>query len=409
MRNVLIILLWALLLVVGFFAYYTYQQKNTFEEALHESQSKLAELEGQAADFNQQLTRASEKIHQLEASSGDLTADLQAAIEAGAESETRLQGLQETIEQLNAVLVEKENEMAALAEQYSEKEAASAATLSQKNQLFSDLQSAHKGLAAQVDEAGEAVKRLQIIEKELQSQLEAERSANREVLGKLDGLNRSDAYLQTQLAASLKSINQMDETRKQRERQIEEAREKINSLESELAEKTAALANLSSEKDTVINQTERIKTTYEALVSGLRDDIDKKQATIEAFENKVRVRFVDRVLFKSGHSSVTAKGRVSLKNVAEALKDMKGYTIRVSGHTDNIPIAMDYRDRYPTNWELSSARAAAVVRYFVEELDWDGSRLQAIGHAYFQPLASNDTEEGRAQNRRVEIAVLPVD
>ena len=407
MRNVLIILLWALLLIAGFFAYYTYQQKKASDQALDASRSQLAELEGQTADYNQKLSDASEKINQLEAASRELEADLQAAKVTGEESEARLQGLLTEIERLNAALAEKENEISELAKQYSEKEAASAETLSQKNRLFSDLQSAHKGLAAQVDEAGETIKQLQANEKDLQSKLDAERAAVKAGQAKLDGFHRSESYLKTQLAAALKSYNQLDADKKKLEQQIEEARRKISSLESQLADKTAALANLTSEKDSVLNQAERIKTTYEALVSGLREDIDKKQATIEAFEDKVRVRFVDRVLFKSGHSSVTAKGRVSLKNVAEALADMKGYTIRVSGHTDNIPIARDYRDRFPTNWELSSARAAAVVRYFVEELGWDGSRLQAIGHSYFQPVAENDTKEGRALNRRVEISVIP--
>ena len=407
MRNVLIILLWALLLVAGFIAYYTHQQKTAFEQALNECQSQLAKLEEQIAEFNQKYTNASDKISQLEAASRELSVELQAAREAEGESETRNQSLQEEVAQLNAALSEKENEIAALTHEYSEKEAASAATLSKKNQLFSDLQSAHKGLAAQVDEAGDTIKRLQDREKDLQSQLETARTSFREARGKLDGLNRSESYLQTQLAAALKSKNQIDAAKKQLDQQVYAGRKKINSLKSQLAEKNAALANLANEKDSVLNQTERIKSTYAALVSGLREDIDKKQATIESFENKVRVRFVDRVLFKSGHSSITANGRVSLKKVAEALEDMKGYAIRISGHTDNIPIAMNHRDRFPSNWELSSARAAAVVRYFVEELGWDGSRLQAIGHSYFQPIAGNDTKEGRAQNRRVEISVIP--
>ena len=110
MRNVLIILLWALLLVAGFFAYYTYQQKTASEQALDASQSQLVELEGQAADFKQKLADASVKINQLEVASRELATDLQAARETGEESEARLQSLQAEMEKLNAALSEKEND-----------------------------------------------------------------------------------------------------------------------------------------------------------------------------------------------------------------------------------------------------------------------------------------------------------
>ena len=241
----------------------------------------------------------------------------------------------------------------------------------------------------------------------MQSQLAAEKKASLDARAALDEINKSETYLQAQLAESLRNHNKVGADYQNRVQELAAAQQKIDELQSQLSEKTALLAKLGTEKDSVLNQAERIKTTYEALVSGLRVDIDKKQATIEAFEDKVRVRFVDRVLFKSGHSSVTTKGRASLKNVADALVNMPGYTVRVSGHTDNVPIAADYQTKFPTNWELSAARAAAVVRYFVEELGWDGSRMQAVGHGDFQPVASNETAAGRAQNRRVEIAVIP--
>ena len=81
--------------------------------------------------------------------------------------------------------------------------------------------------------------------------------------------------------------------------------------------------------------------------------------------------------------------------------------ITVIGHTDNKPIHPDYQFKFPSNWELSSARASAVVRYFQETIGLDPESLEAVGRAFYDPIAPNDTEEGRAQNRRVEIIIAP--
>ena len=89
------------------------------------------------------------------------------------------------------------------------------------------------------------------------------------------------------------------------------------------------------------------------------------------------------------------------------MKNIKGKKIRVTGHTDPIPIRRDYQYKFPSNWELSAARAASVVRYFQEKIDLDPKEMEAVGRSFYQPEASNDTKEGRARNRRVEILIAP--
>ena len=83
--------------------------------------------------------------------------------------------------------------------------------------------------------------------------------------------------------------------------------------------------------------------------------------------------------------------------------------IRVEGHTDNVPIAARYRDRFPTNWEFSTARATSVIRALLEQGGLDPEQVSASGHAHTKPIAGNDTEEGRAVNRRIEIILFPKD
>ena len=79
----------------------------------------------------------------------------------------------------------------------------------------------------------------------------------------------------------------------------------------------------------------------------------------------------------------------------------------VVGHTDNVPITSEYRSKFPTNWELSAARAAQVVRYFQRVNGLDPKNMEAVGRSFYDPVADNDSKEGRAQNRRVNIIIAP--
>lgn len=83
--------------------------------------------------------------------------------------------------------------------------------------------------------------------------------------------------------------------------------------------------------------------------------------------------------------------------------------IRIEGHTDNVPIGVKLREKFPTNWELSTARATNVVRFFIERGGVNRERLEAVGFADTRPVASNDTEDGRTDNRRIEILLYPRD
>jgi chemotaxis protein MotB len=108
------------------------------------------------------------------------------------------------------------------------------------------------------------------------------------------------------------------------------------------------------------------------------------------------------LLFDSGKSDLKPRGMILLDTLAERLRTMPN-EIRVEGHTDNIPIATPL---YPSNWELSSARATTVGRYLAEHSEIAPNRLIAAGYGEYRPVAPNDTREGRARNRRVDLVVL---
>ncbi|ABE50217.1 MULTISPECIES: flagellar motor protein MotD [Methylobacillus] len=115
----------------------------------------------------------------------------------------------------------------------------------------------------------------------------------------------------------------------------------------------------------------------------------------------VRIDIADGVLFQAGSAAIKAEADAPISEITQILADQQ-YAIQVEGHTDNVPIS---NAQFPSNWELSSMRATSVVRKMIEN-GIDAARLSAVGYSDTQPIADNQTAEGRAQNRRVSIMVL---
>jgi chemotaxis protein MotB len=158
------------------------------------------------------------------------------------------------------------------------------------------------------------------------------------------------------------------------------------------------------EKDQVI---EELQVTRRRIEAGLKEQIAAQEIRIEEMQGKLKVTFVDKILFDSGSSRINPRGRESLLNFAQSFAESNGQQIIVEGHTDNVPVGALLRSRFPSNWELSTARATAVVRFLSEEAGLTPDSLAASGYGSYRPVAANDTEEGRSQNRRIEIILVP--
>lgn len=126
------------------------------------------------------------------------------------------------------------------------------------------------------------------------------------------------------------------------------------------------------------------------------------QVLVSRDEDRITIRLADNLVFPSASADIRPEALPLLRIVAEAVNQTTN-EIRVEGHTDNIPLATD---RYPSNWELSSARATAVLRLLTDDLGVHPSRTFAAGFGEFRPVASNLTPEGRALNRRADIVLL---
>jgi chemotaxis protein MotB len=152
----------------------------------------------------------------------------------------------------------------------------------------------------------------------------------------------------------------------------------------------------------------QLKNACEVLIAGLNEQIKKQEITIKEFKGGISLSLVDRILFRLGEATLTPQGEKVLAKVGEGLKKVEGKMVRVVGHTDTIPIHKDYLDKFPSNWELSAARASTVVRYFQDKSGLDPKGMEAVGRSFYQPAAPNDTVKNRALNRRVEILIAPV-
>jgi len=149
--------------------------------------------------------------------------------------------------------------------------------------------------------------------------------------------------------------------------------------------------------------------TKKTIQTSLKDQIAAQEVEVIEAENKLKVIFVDKILFDSGSAEINPKGKELLRVLAKSLKEIKNQNIVIEGHTDNVSLTKYLIKRFPSNWELSTARASAVVHFFQEEGGIDPQRLSARGYSFYRPVAPNDTEEGRRQNRRIEIVLGPPD
>jgi chemotaxis protein MotB len=155
-------------------------------------------------------------------------------------------------------------------------------------------------------------------------------------------------------------------------------------------------------------QLEKATQTYQDLTKKLEKEIQDGQIKITEMKNRLTMTMVDKILFPSGSADISKAGKKVLDKVISILKDVKDKRIQIEGHTDNVPIVSTLSKRFPTNWELSTARATQVVRYLQEQGNIDAAKLSATGYSENLPVASNDTEEGRQKNRRIEIVLLPL-
>ena len=165
---------------------------------------------------------------------------------------------------------------------------------------------------------------------------------------------------------------------------------------AQLQERLLALAQVERE----IRERNRI---YEDVLAQFRSLIDAGRLSVEIVRGRMVIQLPQDILFQSGSATLSTDGTRTLREVGEVLASLEDRYFQVEGHTDNVPIATE---RFPSNWELSSARAMSVIRVLLES-GASPEHISGAGYGEYQPVAPNDSPDGRRLNRRIEIVMLP--
>ena len=367
------------------------QQVTGLQQNLDQETSQRKSAEQQAASLEKERealsarsTELQNRLDSLEREKGQLGSEL-------SDVRAQIAALENDKQQLASGTATAQSEIVRLQQRAAELEAESARVAKEREQLRQE----QSRLSASLDQERQRLKveaeekarlareheRLQQEQSQLSASLEEER---KRLLAETEEKARLQQE-QSQLSASL------DEERKR--------------LKAEAEEK----ARLEQERAAKEDEIRRLTKTQEELSQSLKDEIAKGNIKIQQVRDRLTINMVDRVLFDSGRADIKPAGVKVLKQVGDVLNKITDKQIRIEGHTDNVPISTKLQDKFKTNWELSTTRATTVVRFLIDQGGVQPQSLSAVGYADTHPIESNDSEQGRSSNRRIEIVLYPKD
>ncbi|MEO5945459.1 MAG: OmpA family protein [Chitinophagaceae bacterium] len=225
--------------------------------------------------------------------------------------------------------------------------------------------------------------------------------ANRnEVLRRnVSDLEKNIETLRTNIQSLNNDIARLNNQNGQLGQQTANQQNQLNKTQEELQVQQQKLQQLLSLLERQRTQARELKDKMAEALKGFNSN----DLTVIQKNGKVYVSLSENLLFPSGSAEVNLKGKEALSKLAAVLNLNTDISVNIEGHTDSIPI----RGRYKDNWDLSTARANAIVRILVNNYKVDPVNVIASGHSYFDPVESNSTSEGRSKNRRTEIILSP--
>ncbi|MEZ4450819.1 MAG: OmpA family protein [Nannocystaceae bacterium] len=230
---------------------------------------------------------------------------------------------------------------------------------------------------------------------------------------KKDELEKALKEANDKLSATQRDLDSEREKNKQLEADKAKLAQKIAELEEEIKQLTAQIddyarkAGVSAEelkklREEKAKQLAELKV-YQDLINQLKKLVDAGTIQLEFRKGMLVVKLSNAILFDSGKTELKPEGQAAIGELAQALQTVGDRDFLVSGHTDNVPIKTA---RFKSNWELSTARAVEVVKHMIDS-GMNPLHVGAAGFGENDPVADNSTEDGRAQNRRIEVVLLP--
>lgn len=222
----------------------------------------------------------------------------------------------------------------------------------------------------------------------------------------LDDINRSN-LLQQDLSRARSDLARLEKILEHRSAEAGAALAEMRQTVDQLTADNQELARqLDQEQQLRQARLAEIQGTYDELVDKLESEIQRGEVTITELKGKLTVNVVDQILFDSGKAELKPDGIQVLQRIGDILNSAVGKDIQVEGHTDNVPISPRLQEKFPSNWELSTARATTVLHFLQDQVGVSGERLSAVGYGEYRPIASNDDAAGRRQNRRIQIILV---
>lgn len=219
----------------------------------------------------------------------------------------------------------------------------------------------------------------------LAAELERSQAESAELQTRMEGLQTQN----TDMIARLRALGQ----------NVESLEGERSNLQANLEETQRALEQLRERE----RQAQARLSTFRNLIERFQSMIESGQLRVRIVRNRMVVELPEGVLFDSGRAQLKDDGQATLAQVAGVLSQLESREFQIAGHTDNVPIRTR---RFRNNWELATSRAVNVARYLIDQ-EVPANRISAAGYADTQPVSSNETPEGRAQNRRIEIVLVP--
>ncbi len=343
----------------------------SLQQQIEESQNTVSELQGEN-------TTASEAIDQLNTEKADLVKSLD-------DLQSQHDELAENLTTTNAEL-----ETASVDNKAASSEIE---TLKEKNaKLQNELSGTKSALTAADSEMLER-----------QYKLAALQASNKKAEDKVVTLNDQVASLQNLLDESQNNNETVAES-------LAAIKTELHASNQRLSDQKSELNQLLKEKESIVKALNKVKSDTDTLAGAIGQEMTNPDVQIEVRpDNTIGMQIASSQLFRTGSSVLSDEGKLLLGEVAATLKKSSSRRILIEGHSDNVPLGPKLSRIFTDNMGLSMARATSAATFFAREAGLPPQQLSISGAGDTRPVASNDTVEGRQQNRRVEIMLLPLD